>query len=116
MGSIPLALKTHVVGPTRPRRGIKNPKGPPELFKIQCRSVVTNQIPNANNTVEFSLTFRTETQSEKEHVRTRWRKENNLRWSRRPCAMEPKGEESLDLVTRKDFFEEKQLVILRGQH
>ncbi|KAJ1095254.1 hypothetical protein NDU88_000422 [Pleurodeles waltl] len=30
--------------------------------------------------------------------------------------MEPKWEESLDLVTRKDFFEEKQLVTLRAQH
>ncbi|KAJ1124100.1 hypothetical protein NDU88_002562 [Pleurodeles waltl] len=54
MGSVPLALKRHVVGPTRPRRGIENPEEPPELFKIRCRSVVTNPIPNANNTVEFS--------------------------------------------------------------
>ncbi|KAJ1193140.1 hypothetical protein NDU88_002445 [Pleurodeles waltl] len=30
--------------------------------------------------------------------------------------MESKWEESLDLVTRKDFFEEKQLVTLRAQH
>ncbi|KAJ1087217.1 hypothetical protein NDU88_000403 [Pleurodeles waltl] len=41
---------------------------------------------------------------------------NNLRWSRRPCAMEPKREESFGPVTKKDFFEEKQLVILRAQH
>ncbi|KAJ1106500.1 hypothetical protein NDU88_003901 [Pleurodeles waltl] len=41
---------------------------------------------------------------------------NNLRWSRRPCAMEPKREESFGPVTKKDFFEEKQLVILRDQH
>ncbi|KAJ1147806.1 hypothetical protein NDU88_000661 [Pleurodeles waltl] len=57
MGSVPLALKTHAVGPIRPSQGTKNPKGPPELFKIRGRSVVTNPIPNANNTVEFSEFF-----------------------------------------------------------
>ncbi|KAJ1189934.1 hypothetical protein NDU88_006676 [Pleurodeles waltl] len=30
--------------------------------------------------------------------------------------MESKWQESLDLVTQKDFFEEKQLVTLRAQH
>ncbi|KAJ1135817.1 hypothetical protein NDU88_002247 [Pleurodeles waltl] len=30
--------------------------------------------------------------------------------------MEPKREESFGPVTKKDFFEEKQLVILRAQH
>ncbi|KAJ1079864.1 hypothetical protein NDU88_000096 [Pleurodeles waltl] len=57
MGSVPLALKTHAVGPTRPRRGIENPEGSPELFRIRCRSVVANPIPNANNTVESSEFF-----------------------------------------------------------
>ncbi|KAJ1130481.1 hypothetical protein NDU88_008833 [Pleurodeles waltl] len=111
-----IGVLLHTVGPTRPRRRIeKLPRRAPELFDLRCGVECKYADPERNNTDEnlpklANFPFRNS--ERQEHVRTRWRKKNNRRWSRRPCAMETKGG-----VTRsrdsKDFFEEKQLVTLR---
>ncbi|KAJ1142225.1 hypothetical protein NDU88_008552 [Pleurodeles waltl] len=93
----------------------KLPRRAPERADLRCGVDSNYADPERNNTDEnlpILTNFPFRNSERQEHVRTRWRKENNRRWSRRPCAMETEGG-----VTRsrdsKDFFEEKQLVTLR---
>ncbi|KAJ1213190.1 hypothetical protein NDU88_000829 [Pleurodeles waltl] len=115
-GSVPSAFFSTRLGRPGPDGGSKKlPRRAPELFDLRC-GVESKYADRERNNTDENLpklaNFPLRNSERQEHVRTRWRKKNNRRWSRRPCAMETKGG-----VTRsrdsKDFFEEKQLVTLR---
>ncbi|KAJ1170439.1 hypothetical protein NDU88_002316 [Pleurodeles waltl] len=124
-GGVPWAFVVFSLEETRgradqaPTGDQKNPKGPPELFKSRCRSVVTNPIPNANNTDDFS------------EILTNFPTRNTERKGTRPNPMAEKKQSKMESTPirngaerggvprsrdSKDFFEEKQLVTLRAQH